>query len=493
MAKTTTKTSVPTTATEALARLKADGVRWVDLQFTDLIGGLQHITVPAGSVDEEAFTTGVGKLDGSSIKGFKDIHESDMNMVLDPTTYAILPWYGPEDRTARFLCDIYEGGSANPQRFSRDPRHIAQKAAAAAKAAGFDTTYWGPELEFFVFDSVKITPHPMAARDSWAGAGYEIHSAEAPWSNGDGSGKDFTIRPKEGYYPAPPHDSLVDFRNEVCRVLETDFDITIDAHHHEVATAGQCEIDMKYDELVRMADKVATYKQVVKMTAKKHGKIATFMPKPIFGDNASGMHVHQSLWNKGKSLMFDADDKYAELSQTARYYIGGLLEHARALCAFTNPTTNSYRRLVPGYEAPVFIAWSKRNRSANVRIPMYQMGKPAAKRVEYRTPDTSANIYLCQAALLAAGLHGIKKKIDPGDPVDEDIYHLSAARRRELGVRSLPGSLGEALDELETDDSFLEGVFTPDIISKYIELKRDEDGQNRLRPTPYEFYRYLDL
>jgi glutamine synthetase len=357
---------------------------------------------------------------------------------------------------------------------------------------GYDTTYWGPELEFFVFDSVRITPHPTAARDSWGGAGFEIQSAEAPWGQGN-AGSGYPIRFKEGYYPAPPQDTLVDFRNDVCTTLTNEFGIEIDAHHHEVATAGQCEIDMKFDELVKMADMVTTYKNVVKMTAKKHGKVATFMPKPIFGDNASGMHVHQSLWTNGVTKMFDANEPYAELSQEAKYYIGGLMDHARALCAITNPTTNSYKRLVPGYEAPVFIAWSKRNRSANVRIPMYEPGNAKAKRIEYRTPDTASNIYLVQSALLCAGLDGIKRKIDPGNPVDEDLYHMTAAKRKQLGVKELPGSLGEALDEFESDSAWLQPVFTKDILEKYVEIKRDEDGQNRMRPTPYEFYRYFDL
>ena len=484
-------TTVPKNGAEALLRLKSDGVRWVNFQFVDLIGGLQQITVPAHTLQERDFTVGVGKLDGSSIKGFKEIQESDMNLVPDAKTYAVLPWYDAADRTARFYCSIYEGGF-DPAPFSRDPRGVAFRAEKAADDAGFDTTYWGPELEFFVFDSVKIMGGPNGARDSWGGAGYQINSVEAPWGEGDGKG--YPIRFKEGYYPAPPQDTLADFRNEVCRTLE-DFGITIDAHHHEVATAGQCEIDMRFDTLVTMADKVSTYKNVVKMTAKKHGKVATFMPKPIFGDNASGMHVHQSLWTNGISKMFDANEPYAELSQTAKYYIGGLLEHARALCAITNPTTNSYKRLVPGYEAPVFVAWSKRNRSANVRIPMYEPGNAKAKRIEYRTPDTSSNIYLVQSALLCAGLDGIKRKIDPGNPVDEDLYHTTAERRKQLGVGTLPGSLGEALDCLESDSDFLtaDGVFTQDLLDKYVELKRDEDGQNRMRPTPYEFYRYFDL
>jgi glutamine synthetase len=327
-------------------------------------------------------------------------------------------------------------------------------------------------------------------RNPWQGCGYEILSSEAPWS--ENGGKNFPIRFKEGYYPAPPQDSLQDYRNEFCRVLMDSFGMGLDAHHHEVATAGQVEIDMRYDELVTMADKVVTYRYAAKMVAAKHGKLATFMPKPIFGDNASGMHVHQSLWTKGKNAMFDPKDAYAEISQTCRYYIGGLMEHARALCAITNPTTNSYRRLVPGYEAPVFIAWSKRNRSANVRIPVYYKGIEHAKRIEYRTPDPSCNAYLAFAAMLCAGLDGIRKKIDPGDPVDEDIYKLDASKRKQYGVRELPGSLKEAVDYLNTDYLFLKGVFTQDVLDKYTELKVDEHLQTSLRPSPYEFYRYLD-
>jgi len=484
--------TIPKTGAEVVARLKTDGVRWLNLWFVDVVGGLQQITVPAHAISERDFTAGIGKLDGSSIKGFKDINESDMNLMPDPQSYAVLPWYPDSDKTAKIMCGIFEGGF-KPEAFSRDPRGVAVRAEKIASNAGYDTTYWGPELEFFVFDSVKITPHPSAARDSWGGAGFEIQSAEAPWGN-NASGTS-SIRFKEGYYPAPPQDTLADFRNDVCRILETSFGITVDAHHHEVATAGQCEIDMKFDTLLRMADKVQVYKNTVKMVAKRHGKVATFMPKPIFGDNASGMHVHQSLWTNGQSKMFDANDPYAELSQTAKYYIGGLLSHARSLAAITNPTTNSYKRLVPGYEAPVFIAWSKRNRSANVRIPMYEPGNAKAKRIEYRTPDTASNIYLVQSALLCAGLDGIKRKIDPGNPVDEDLYHTTADRRKQLGVGTLPGSLGEALDCLESDMDFLtaDGVFTPDLLEKYVEIKRDEDGQNRMRPTPYEFYRYFDL
>ncbi len=476
------------TAANVMETVKKERVRWIDLWFVDLLGSLQHITVPANTVSEDDFRDGIGKLDGSSIKGFKEIHESDMVLYPDPSTFAILPFYGAEDKTARFIVNVHEGGTH--ERFSRDSRYIAQKAAKAAADSGYDTTYWGPEIEFFVFDGVRMLPTPDAVRNPWRGCGYEILSKEAPWS--ENGGTNFPIRFKEGYYPAPPQDTLQEYRNEFCRILMDSFGMMLDAHHHEVATAGQVEIDMRYDELVRMADKVVTYKYAAKMVASKHGKIATFMPKPIYGDNASGMHVHQSLWTKGKNAMFDPKDGYAEISQMCRYYIGGLMEHARALCAITNPTTNSYRRLVPGYEAPVFIAWSKRNRSANVRIPVYYKGIEHAKRIEYRTPDPSCNPYLSFAAMLCAGLDGVKKKIDPGDPVDEDIYKLDVHKRKEYGIRELPGSLKEAVDYLNTDYMFLKGVFTQDLLDKYTELKIGENLETSLRPSPYEFYRYLD-
>jgi glutamine synthetase len=475
-------------AERTIALLKKEKVSWLALQFVDLMGGLQNITSPVDQLSVHDLLNGFGKLDGSSIKGFKEIHESDMLMVPDPTTMAILPWFTEEHKTARMFVDIYEGFSR--QRFSRDSRFVAQTAEGHAAKMGYDTTYWGPELEFFVFDSVKLLPSPIAVRDSWAGCGYAIESSEAPWSTE--GGKTPPIKFKEGYYPAPPHDSLLDFRNEACRILRDCFHVTLDAHHHEVATAGQCEINMKYDTMVAMADKVVTCKYVLKMVANRMGKICTFMPKPIFGDNASGMHVHQSLWNKGKNIFYDPNDKYAEISQTGRYYIGGLMEHARALCAITNPTTNSYRRLVPGYEAPVFIAWSRNNRSANVRIPMYHKGHEKTKRVEYRTPDPSSNIYLAQAAMLLAGLDGIKRKIDPGRPCDEDIYKLSPSQRKSFGIRELPGSLVEAIEALKSDMGFLKPAFPTDLLERYIAMKMNEHLQVAIRPTPYEFYQYLE-
>jgi len=482
-------TERPSNAREALSKIEKDQVKWIDLQFADLLGSIQHITIPAQMMDERSFNKGVNKLDGSSIKGFKEIHESDMVMRPDPTTYAIIPFISAEHKTARFIVDIYEGDTG--VRFTRDPRYVAQKAAAYARDSGYDTTYWGPEPEFFVFDAIKVTPTPLSARDAWGGSGYEIVSREAPWFH-DG-GKELPIRFKEGYYPAPPQDTLVDFRNEAAGILMEYFGLRVDAHHHEVATAGQCELNLHYSELVPMADSVLTMKYVLKNVAKRMGMVCTWMPKPVFGDNASGMHVHQSIWSSGKNAFYDPSDDYAELSQTGRYYIGGLMEHARALCAIKNPTTNSYRRLVPGYEAPVFIAWSKRNRSANIRIPMYERGEEKSKRLEYRTPDPSANIYLAEAAMLCAGLDGIKKKIDPGNPVDRDIYKLTEMDRRELGIRELPGSLKESLEELETDHDFLLPVFTKDLIEMHMELKRDEYLNLALRTTPYEIYRYMDI
>ncbi|WXG41063.1 MAG: type I glutamate--ammonia ligase [Candidatus Freyarchaeum deiterrae] len=472
-----------------LETIKEDQVRWIDLQFLDVPGFLQHITVPSHTLDEASFIDGIGKLDGSSIKGFKEIYESDMLLIPDSSTFAMIPW--TQQKTARMFTDLREayGGP----RFSRDPRYIAQQAEEAVKKAGFDVSYWGPEAEYFVFDSVKLLPSYLSARDSWAGTGYAIESKEAIWSQG---GINFPIRNKEGYYPAPPEDTLQDYRSEVCSILEDNFGISLDAHHHEVATAGQIEIDMEYDELLKMADNLVSYKFVAKNVAYMRKMIATFMPKPIFGDNASGMHVHQSLWKGGKNVFFDPDDDYAEISQVCRYYAGGLMEHSRALAAIVAPTTNSYKRLVPGYEAPVYVAWSKRNRSANVRVPVYHKGGEYAmktKRVEFRPPDTSCNPYYAFGAMLAAGLDGIKKKTDPGDPTDENIYHLTPSKRKELGIKELPGSLKEALEELSGDREFLEPIFPSDLIDTWIELKMEEYTQNSIRPTPYEFYRYFDI
>ncbi len=466
-------------ASAVLERIRQDGVRWVDLQFVDFTGGLQHITIPAHHFGEGELEHGVGKLDGSSIKGFKQIFESDMVLMPDPATYARIPW---EQYTCRIYCDIMEAGGTD--RFTRDSRHIARRAEHELGKHGFDVSYWGPEPEFFVFDAVKFETHAP-----FKGQSYSVESSEAAWAAG---GTNYPIRFKEGYYPAPPVDSLQEFRRQVCTLMEDAFGIEVDAHHHEVATAGQVEIDMKYAPLVQMADNLVTYKFVSKNLGKQHGKMVTFLPKPIFGDNASGMHVHQSLWGGGRNKFYDESDEYAGVSQTCRYYIGGLLEHGRALSAFVSPTTNSYKRLVPGYEAPVYLAWSRRNRSAAVRIPMYHGGE-GAKRIEYRPPDPSCNPYLAFAAMAAAGLDGIKRRLEPGDSVDQNIYHLSPAKRKEFGIRELPGSLEEALAALESDSQFLEPVFGRDAVEMHLDLKREEHKQNSIRPTPYEFQMYLDV
>ncbi len=474
--------------TEALDQIRAAGLRWVELFYTDLLGGYNHIHLPAETIEPEMFISGIPKLDGSSVRGFREIYESDMILLPDPTTMGIVPWGAEHGGTARFICDVLVGASRDP--YSHDPRGIARRATEVLASAGYDRSYWGPEIEFFVFDSVKLIPSADSVRDAWGGAGYLIESREAPWQANDGHG---AIRFKEGYHRAGPADHLEGMRSEMCNILADNFHVRMDAHHHEVATAGQSEINIRFDDLIPAADHVQDVRYVIKNVARQHGKIATFMPKPVFGDNGIGMHMNQSLWAGGVPAFFDANDPYAEVSQTCRYYVGGLLEHSRALCAITNPTTNSYRRLVPGYEAPVFIAWSRSNRSANVRIPFYHRGRPEAKRIEYRTPDSAANIYLTEAALALAGLDGIKRKIEPPPPVDHDIYKLSPTRRRELGIRELPGSLGESLECLTSDDGFLRSVFDSSVLDMWHELKRDEQLQLNLRPHPFEFYRYLDV
>jgi len=475
-------------AEAALAAIQESRVRWVELFYTDLLGGFNHLHIPADTLDAEAFASGIPKLDGSSVRGFREIHESDMLLLPDPTTFGIIPWGAPQGGSARFIADILVGGTK--ERYGHDPRGIARRAVGTLAEAGYDRSYWGPEIEFFIFDSVKLLPTADAVRDAWGGSGYAIQSAEAPWQAVDGLG---SIRFKEGYHKAAPNDALEGLRSEVCNILADNFHIRMDAHHHEVATAGQGEINIRFDELIPAADHVQDVRFVLKNVARQHGKIASFMPKPVFGDNGIGMHMNQSLWNGGTNAFFDASDAYAEVSQTCRYYVGGLLAHSRALCAITNPTTNSYRRLVPGYEAPVFIAWSRANRSANVRIPFYHKGHPAAKRIEYRTPDSAANIYLTEAALALAGLDGIRRKIEPPAPVDTDIYKLTPAHRREREIRELPGSLGEALECLRSDDAFLKPVFGSTVLDTFEEIKREEQLQLNLRPHPYEFYRYLDV
>jgi glutamine synthetase len=476
-------TQIKYSADEVFAKIKHENIRFIDLQFTSLVGRYHHTTISTSLFTPDQMKDGLPKLDGSSIVGFTNVDDSDLILKPDPNTFAIIPWM-TEHKTARLICDIYWGRGRG--RLERDPRGIAQRAEEYLKTQGFDFSYWGPEVEFFVFDKIVwdvLTPYK--------GQSYSIESKEAPWSQ-EGTG--YPMGLQEGYYPSTPSDTLTAFRNECVDVLNENFGILCDNHHHEVATAGQCEIDIRFDYLTNAADGAQSYKYVVRNTAKKHGKVATMMPKPISMDAGSGMHCNVSLWKDAKNAFFDKDAK-DEISQAGRYFCGGIMAHARGLCAITNPTTNSYHRLVPGYEAPVYIAWSPSNRSAAVRVPEHFRGEKYAylKRFEYRAPDPSSNPYLVFSAILAAGLDGIKKKTDPGDPVLEDIYKMTKEERAKRGIKNVPANLGEALDELESDRKFLNPIFSNDVIDKIIELGRKDHREISIRPHPHEFYLYFDV
>jgi glutamine synthetase len=459
----------------------AESVKMVDLRFTDMPGTWQHFSIPAHQLNEDMFEDGIG-FDGSSIRGFKEIHESDMLLMLDASTAFVDQVL--EIPTLVIICDVYDPITRQP--YSRDPRYIARKAEAYLKQTGIgDTSFWGPEAEFFIFNDVR---YGGGTNSSF----YHIDSQEGWWKSGEDLKPNFggQIAPKRGYFPVPPADQLQDIRSKMVMALE-DVGIEIEVHHHEVATAGQAEIDMKYDTLLRMADKVMTYKYIVKNVARANGLTATFMPKPLFGDNGSGMHVHTSIWTGSNNAFYD-ESGYGGLSETAKFYIGGLLKHAPALLALAAPTTNSYRRLVPGFEAPVNLAYSQRNRSAICRIPVYSKS-PKAKRIEFRAPDPSCNPYLCFAALLMAGLDGVQNRIDPGDPADKDLYELPPEEARL--IKQVPGSLSDVLEALEADYEFLlkGDVFTEDLLEAYIAYKRDaEVDPIRMRPHPYEFTLYYD-
>jgi glutamine synthetase len=459
-----------------MALLKEHNLQIVDVKFTDLFGEWQHFSMPVEEFSEEgAFEEGMG-FDGSSIRGFQSIESSDMILLADPDSAMVDPVC--ELPTLSLTCDVYDPITRMP--YSRDPRYIAKKSVEYLKSTGIaDTAYIGPEAEFFVFDKVMFSAGEYSSA-------YEIDSIEGPWNNGI-FGFGHSVPHKRGYFPVPPQDTLQDIRSEMVRTMIAS-GIDIELHHHEVGTAGQCEIDMRFKPLVRMADQVQIYKYIVRNVAKKHGKTATFMPKPIYADNGSGMHTHQSLWKDGQPLF--AGDGYAGLSQTALWYIGGLLKHINSLLAICAPTTNSYRRLVPGYEAPVVVAYSARNRSAACRIPMYSKS-PKAKRVEFRCPDPAANPYLAFAACLMAGLDGIKNQIDPGDPAEVDLFDAEHMGQ----VKTTVGKLNESLDALAADHDFLleGGVFTPDVLEAFAKYKWEtEVGPVALRPHPYEFLLYYN-
>jgi len=479
---------------KAIELLKKNRVRWVHSTFVDIRGLMQDVVVPARAyVEGGAFTHGIG-FDGSSVRGFKPIDESDMVLKPDPETLAIIPWTQDDaQRSAIVIGDIYEAyGSTEPSEVC--PRgYVAKRAVKEAEAMGY-TGCFGPELEYFVFSSIDPTKlvwdpwvSPNGGRgDSW---GPPRVLPESPEIKPGG----YFLRPKEAYFRPPPEDTTLEYRNEVASILEDYFGFRVEMHHHEVATAGQLEIDFQYGELVKTADRTIYYKFVAKNVAKRHGMLATFMPKPVYLDNASGMHIHVSLWRDGRNVMYDEDDEYAEISQTARYFIGGLLEHARALTAICCPTVNSYKRLVPGFEAPIYVMWSRRNRSALVRIPVYFKGPEFAsvKRVEFRAADPSCNPYLAFSCILMAGLDGVRRKIDPGDPVDENVYELTPERRRALGIKELPTTLKDALEEMESDE-LIRRTLGDHLFDAFIEYKTNDWNQYCLYVTPWEIMKYLD-
>src|SRR6204780_1606575 len=468
------------TPKDVLELAKKNDAKQLDLRFTDLPGLQHHVSYPLSQLSEDSFEEGFG-MDGSSIRGWAAIHESDMLLIPDANKYMLDPF--TEVPTMVKVCDVID--PVTKQRYDRDPRYIAKKAEMFLLSTGLaDTAFFGAEAEFFIFDNVRFDQNEHEGY-------YFIDAEEGRWNSGRAENNlGYRPRYKEGYFPVPPTDHYQDLRTEMTLTM-INAGLTVECHHHEVATGGQTEIDLKFDSLLKSADAMMLYKYIVKNVANQYGKTVTFMPKPLFQDNGSGMHTHQSLWKSGKPLF--AGDGYAGLSQMALHYIGGLLKHARALAAIIAPTTNSYKRLVPGYEAPVNLAYSRRNRSAACRIPMYS-ASPKAKRVEFRPPDPAANPYLAFAAMMMAGLDGVLNKIDPGEPLDKDIYDLSPEEMK--SVPSMPGSLDEALACLEADHAFmLRGdVFTEELVETLIDYKRKNEAEAvRLRPHPYEFALYYDI
>lgn len=469
------------TPQQVLQLVKQQGIEFIDLRFMDFPGLWQHITYPVSELTLESFDTGFG-FDGSSVRGWQAINETDMLLIPVPDTCRVDPF--AQHPTLAIICDIKD--PVTKKEYSRDPRSVARKAEAFLRKTGYaDAAHFGPEMEFFLFDHVWYD-------QTINSAGYLVDSVEGVWNRGkrDATNLGHQIRQKEGYFPCPPMDTGSDIRSEMVRVMQQ-IGIAVEGHHHEVATGGQAEIDLRHLPLVRMADTCMFYKHIVKNVAARHGKVATFMPKPLYQDNGSGMHTHFSLWKEGKPLM--AGRKYAGLSQLGLYVVGGILKHAAALCAFTNPTTNSYKRLVPGYEAPVNFIYSSRVRSAAIRIPQYQ-DNPQTKRLEFRCPDASCNPYLAFAAITMAAIDGIKNQIDPGPPIDKDLADLEPAEYQ--SIRSAPRYLSEALDALEQDHAFLleGGVFTEDVIRYWIKYKRENEVKAlQIRPHPFEFCMYFDI
>ena len=468
-------------STDVMEFIKREHIDIVDLRFIDFPGIKQHFSIPAASFEEDTFTKGVG-FDGSSIRGWQVINDSDMLVVPDPKTAFVDPF--SIHKTLVIICDIRQPRTLKP--YTRDPRNIAIKAEEFMRASGIaDTAFFGPEAEFFIFDDLRFDQNEHSGY-------YFVDSKEGRWNSGKDEKPNLGYKPryKEGYFPTPPADSLQDIRDEISLTLQK-IGIEVECHHHEVATGGQCEIDIKFSPMLQMADSLIIYKYIVRNTARAHNKVATFMPKPIWNDNGSGMHTHTSLWKNGKNLF--SGNVYGGLSQTGMYAIGGLLKHARAVLGFTNPSTNSYKRLVPGFEAPVNLFYSERNRSAAIRIPTYSESE-SARRFEFRCPDASCNPYLAFSAILMAMMDGINNKIDPGKPMDQNIYELSPREAKK--AKSTPKSLSDALDALEKDHAFLleGGVFDADVISTWINYKRTEEVLPLMqRPHPWEFAMYHDI
>jgi glutamine synthetase len=472
---------------DVVAFARERGALLVDLKFTDLPGTWQHFAVAVRELEEDLLSEGAG-FDGSSIRGFQQINESDMLLVPDPASAVIDPFH--EQPTLSLICDVRD--PVTREWYARDPRHVARKAERHLRDSGIaDTAYFGPEAEFYIFDHVAYGQQPNRGF-------YEVDSSEGYWNAGAGFGTDgdrlapnlaYRNRSQQGYFPTPPLDSLADLRGRMALTLER-MGVEVEVHHHEVGGPGQAEIDLRFAPLLTMADAMQLYKYVVRNVARQAGKTATFMPKPIFAENGSGMHTHQSLWRDGETLMFD-ESGYGLLSEAARHYVGGLLAHAPALLAFCAPTTNSYKRLVPGYEAPINLLYSQRNRSAAVRVPVY-FSSPKSKRVEFRSPDPTANPYLAFSALLMAGLDGIRHGTEPADPVEENLYELPP--ERQAAIAQVPTSLEQVLAALEADHEFLlvGDVFTRDLLEAYVDQKRAEIDEIRLRPHPWEFALYFD-
>jgi len=477
------------TKTEVLlSQISEKKIDFVELWFVNIFGELHSLSIPSYSLMEDHFKNGLQKLDASSIRGFKSTDDSDLLIIPDSSTFRELPSYYDEHRkTACMFVDIFDEKEGKISRFNKDSRGIALKAHGEIEKFGMTEARFGPEIEFFIFDSIQLFPEVNSSWSSGA-IGYSIKSPEAPWSQDNPS-----INFKEGYYLAKPRDTLDIIRKDLCDDIHNFFGVNVEAHHHEVATSGQCEINIHHDKMLPMADTITAIKNLIKVKSKHVGKIATFMPKPIYGDNASAMHIHHSIFSKSKNLFHDPDDANLGLSQTCRYYIGGILDHASALCAISNPTTNSYKRLVPGYEAPIGICWGLSNRTAAIRIPKVFNNDSLKKRIEYRVPDPTANIYLLEASLLLAGLDGIKKKIDPGDPVEDNIYSMTPEKRKDFNVEFLPSTLKDALDALQSDDAFLNRVFTNEFLDVYCSLKYKEYSSFAQTPTVWEIAKYSGL